>query len=97
MGEKAALAHSKLLSERTNGKTFQALSGGYVDGAGKDGFASAETLSLASEHGFIDALIHALFDKRFAGTRVKSARHENTVTQDTNKHERSFTVVCSPA
>src|SRR5271167_1436645 len=84
MGEKAAFAHTKLLSEGTNGKTFQALSGGYVDGAGKDGFASAEALGLASEHRFIDALIDSLFDKRFAGTRAKNARHENTVTQGTN-------------
>lgn len=101
VGEKAALAHTKLLGEGTNGKTFQALSGGYVDGAGKDGFASAEALGLAPEHGFIYgfiyALIDSLFDKRFAGIRAESAGHENTVTQDTHKHERSFTVLCFSA
>ena len=97
MSEEAALAHAELLGERANGETFQPLSGGDIDGAGKDCFASAQALGLVAEHGSIDTLIDSLFDKRLAGTRAKGTRHENTVTQDTNKHERSFTVICSPA
>jgi len=93
MGEKTALTHAKLLGERADRKTFQALRRSDVHGARQNGFASAETLGLAAEHGFIDPL----FDKRLAGTRAKSARHKITVTQSTNKNERSFTVICSSA
>src|SRR5580692_10905383 len=92
MSEKAALAHTKLLGERTHGKPFQALSGGDIDGACKDSFAGAEPLGLAAD----DRLAAALVDGLAAGTRAKSVGHENTVTQNTNKHERSFVVVCSP-
>jgi hypothetical protein len=43
----------------------------------------------------VDTLFDTLFDERFTGTRAKSARHKNTVTRHTNKHERSFSVLSS--
>jgi len=91
MCEEAALAHAQLLGERANGETFQALRGGDIDGTGEYSFASAEAFRLSPQNGFVDAFPHDLF----AGFGAKSARHKNTVTQHTNKHERSFTVICS--
>jgi hypothetical protein len=67
------------------------LCGGDIHGAGKDGFAGAQTLGLASEHGPVERLGGAFF----SGNGAKRARHEDTVTQATNKHERSFTMICS--
>ena len=93
MGEKTALAHAQLLSERAHGEPFQALSGGDIDGTGEDGFAGAQALGLAPQNGFVDALP----DDLFAGFGTKSAGHEDTVTHQTNKHERSFVVLCSSA
>jgi hypothetical protein len=87
--EEAALAHPQLFGEGADGETFEALSGSNIDGAGEDGFAGAQAFGLAAEDRAFEAV--------FAGRRTKGARHEKTLTQDTNKNERSFIVLCSPA
>ena len=97
MGEEAALAHAELLGEGANGEAFEALRGSDIDGAGENGFAGAEAFGLAAEGGSVDGPLERLAGAFFPGTGAKGLNHENTVTQHTNKHERSFIVVCSCA
>jgi len=97
MCEEPAFAHAELLGERANGETLKALRGGDVDGTSEYSFACAEAFRLPAEDLLTGMFVDTLFDYRFEGTRAKSARHEITVTQGANKHERSFNVVCSSA
>jgi len=78
MGEEAALAHSELLGEGADGKTFEALSGGDINRACKDSFAGAQAFGLAAKDGSVKGLAGAFF----AGPGARSGQHENTVTHD---------------
>lgn len=72
MSKEAAFAHAKLLSKRADREALQALRGGNIDGAGKDGFASAEAFGLPATAGLFKAFL--------GGRRAQRAGHENTLT-----------------
>jgi hypothetical protein len=60
MREEAALAHAELLGERADGEALEALRGSDINGAGEDGFASAQSFGLEMKDGLAEGLFGAL-------------------------------------
>jgi len=48
VGKEAAFAHAQLRGERANGEAFEPIHRGNIDGAGKDGFAGANSAGLTA-------------------------------------------------
>src|SRR5579862_364710 len=95
MSEEAALAHPELFGEGADGEAFEALSGGDIDSARQDRFAGTQAFGLFAGDGPSDRLAGELFAGSFGRAGANHVGHEEIVTRVTNKHERSFIVLCS--
>jgi hypothetical protein len=97
MGEEAALAHTELFGEGADGEAFQPLRRGYIHGARENRFAGAQAFGLPVEDGLSERLTSELFSGSFGRAGANRVGQLGIVTRLTNKHERSFIVLCSSA